>query len=57
MTVRELIETLTLLTEQHPEYNDFLVSGKVDQDFRYNTAEVIAVNCTENDKEVVLTLW
>lgn len=57
MTVRELIETLVMLANDHPEYNDFLVTGKVDKDFRYDTAEVIAVNCIVDNKEVVLSLW
>lgn len=57
MTVEDLIETLELLTEDHPEYKNFLVTGKVDKDFRYDTAEVIAVNCIVDNKEVVLSLW
>lgn len=57
MTVEDLIEVLTTLVEDHPEYKDFLVTGKVDKDFRYDTAEVIAVNCIVDNKEVVLSLW
>ena len=58
MTVEDLIETLELLTEGHPEYKNFLVTGKIDKDFRYDdTPEVIAVNCIVDNKEVVLSLW
>lgn len=57
MTVEDLIETLELLMEDHPEYKNFLVTGKVDKDFKYDTAEVIAVNCVVDNKEVVLSLW
>ena len=57
MTVEDLIEVLTTLVVDHPEYKNFLVTGKVDKDFRYDTAEVIAVNCVVDNKEVVLSLW